>query len=107
MKLHPSMRLKVKGDTFFVPDENGGVYFRNNEGSFRMEGRSIVEWINHLMPVFDGTHTLGELTEGLDKAHRNRVYEIAQVLYDNGFLRDVASDPPHSLRDELITNYAS
>nr|WP_081841045.1 putative thiazole-containing bacteriocin maturation protein [Alicyclobacillus macrosporangiidus] len=107
VKLHPSMRLKVKGDTFFVPDESGGVYFRNNEGSFRMEGRSIVEWINHLMPVFDGTHTLGELTEGLNDAHRNRVYEIAQVLYENGFLRDVASDPPHSLRDELITNYAS
>jgi putative thiazole-containing bacteriocin maturation protein len=82
------------------------VYFRNNEGSFRMEGRSIVEWINHLMPVFDGTHTLGELTEGLNEAHRNRVYEIAQILYDNGYLRDEASDPPHSLRAEIITSYA-
>lgn len=106
MKLHPSMRLKVKGDTFFVPDETGGVYFRNNEGSFRMEGRGIVEWINHLMPVFDGTHTLEELTEGLNEAHRHGVFEIAQVLYDNGFVRDVAADPPHALRAELITSYA-
>jgi putative thiazole-containing bacteriocin maturation protein len=107
VKLNASMRLKVKGDTFFVPDGNGGVYFRNNEGSFRMEGKSIVEWINHLMPVFDGTYTLGELTEGLSEAHRNRVYEIAQVLYDNGFVRDVASDPPHSLRAEIVATYAS
>ena len=26
----PSMRLKVKRDTFFLPEPNRGVYFRNN-----------------------------------------------------------------------------
>ena len=34
-KLNPSTRLKVKRDTFFLPDPKGGVYFRNNLSSFR------------------------------------------------------------------------
>jgi hypothetical protein len=33
--------LKVKRDMFFLPDPNGGVYFRNNVRSFRMEGSTI------------------------------------------------------------------
>ncbi len=36
--LTPMMRLKVKRDTFFLPDSNSGVYFRNNKSSFRVEG---------------------------------------------------------------------
>ncbi|UUZ82272.1 hypothetical protein LJK88_49085 [Paenibacillus sp. P26] len=37
--LKPSMRPKLNGDTFIIPDSSGAVYFRNNIGSFRMEGR--------------------------------------------------------------------
>jgi putative thiazole-containing bacteriocin maturation protein len=102
----PSMRLKVKGDTFFLPDGNGGVYFRNNEGWFRMEGRSIHQWIETLIPVFNGELSLADLTDGLPGPHREMVYNIADVLYQNHFVRDVSQDRPHDLSDAVLQKYA-
>jgi putative thiazole-containing bacteriocin maturation protein len=104
--LKPSMRLKVNADTFFLPDPTGGVYFRNNIGSFHMEGRTILQWIEKLIPVLNGEHTLEELTDGLPTPYRDRVYEIAEVLYQNGFVRDVSRDRPHQLPEEILKRYA-
>ncbi|WP_067932730.1 putative thiazole-containing bacteriocin maturation protein [Alicyclobacillus kakegawensis] len=105
--LRPSMRMKVKADTFFVPDPNGdGVYFRNNEGSFRIEGRSIHLWVEKLLPVFNGQHTLQELTDGLPEPYRDRVYDIAELLYKNGYVRDVSTDLPHQLSHQVAMKYA-
>ncbi|SMF92211.1 putative thiazole-containing bacteriocin maturation protein [Paenibacillus uliginis N3/975] len=104
--LNPSMRLKVKRDTFFLPDLSG-VYFRNNVSSFRMEGEAIDQWIETLIPIFNGEHRLGDLTDGLPDQHRNQVYEIAEVLYRNGFARDVSQDTPHQLPEEVLKKYAS
>lgn len=106
-KLNDSARLKVKRDTFFLPDPNGGVYFRNNSSSFRMKGKTIYQWIEKLMPMFNGEHTLGELTAGLSVPYRNRVYEIAEILYRNGFVRDVNQDRPHQLDSKILKKYAS
>ncbi|MGV2643486.1 bacteriocin maturation protein, partial [Clostridium perfringens] len=89
--LNTSMRLKVKRDSFFLPDSSG-VYFRNNVSSFRMEGAAIDQWIEKLIPIFNGEYRLGDLTDGLPNQHRNQVYEIAEVLYRNGFARDVSQD---------------
>ncbi|AIE60235.1 putative thiazole-containing bacteriocin maturation protein [Bacillus methanolicus] len=105
--LNPSMRLKVKRDTFFLPDPNRGVYFRNNLSSFRMEGSTIDQWVEKLIPMFNGEYTLGKLTEGLPGPYRDRVYEIAEVLYRNGFVRDVSQDRPHQLTDQVLKKYAS
>jgi putative thiazole-containing bacteriocin maturation protein len=105
--LTPSARLKVKRDTFFLPDPNGGVYFRNNVSSFRMEGSTISQWIEKLMPMFNGEHTLEDLTDKLPDPYRRRVYEIAEILYQNGFVRDVSQDRPHQLTDEVLKKYAS
>ncbi|QYR19587.1 putative thiazole-containing bacteriocin maturation protein [Paenibacillus sp. sptzw28] len=105
--LNPSMRLKVKGDTFYLPDPEGGVYFRNNTGSFRMEGSMIDQWIEKLIPVFNGEYTMEDLTDGLPDQYRERVYEIAEVLHTNGFVRDVSDDRPHQLPEEIVRKYAS
>ena len=105
--LNPSMRLKVKRDTFFLADSNRGVYFRNNISSFRMEGSTIGQWVEKLIPMFNGEYTLGNLTEGLPGPYRDRVYEIAEVLYRNGFVRDVSQDYPHQLEDQVLKRYAS
>lgn len=106
IKLNPSMRLKVKRDTFFLPDSSG-VYFRNNVSSFRMEGEAIDQWIEKLIPIFNGEHRLGDLTDGLPERHRNQVYHIAEVLYRNGYARDVSQDAPHQLSEEVLKRYAS
>ncbi|XRG77892.1 putative thiazole-containing bacteriocin maturation protein [Rossellomorea sp. GAMAL-10_SWC] len=106
-KLNPSARLKVNRDTFFVPDSNGGVYFRNNLSSFRMEGTSVNQWIEKLLPMFNGEHSLDSLTNGLPDQYRERVYEIGEILYNNGFARDVSKDHPHQLSKDILTKYAS
>lgn len=105
--LNPSMRLKVKRDTFFLPDPNSGVYFRNNLSSFRMEGSAIDQWVEKLIPMFNGEYTLGDLTDGLPGPYRERVYEIADVLYRNGFVRDVSQDRSHELADQVLKKYPS
>ncbi len=106
-KLNSNSRPKVKRDTFYLPDPEGGVYFRNNVNSFRMEGRTIYQWIEKLMPMFNGKRTLEELTEGLTAPYRNRVYEIGETLYKNGFVRDTSKDRPHQLNSILLEKYAS
>jgi putative thiazole-containing bacteriocin maturation protein len=105
--LNPSMRIKVKRDTFFVPDRNGGVYFRNNTGSFHMQGEMVDQWIEKLLPMFNGQYTLGDLTDGLPDPYRDRVFEIAEVLYLNGFVRDVSGDGLNQLPDEVLGKYIS
>ncbi|MGC5327873.1 putative thiazole-containing bacteriocin maturation protein [Brevibacillus sp. SYSU BS000544] len=105
--LDPSMRLKVKRDTFFLPDPNGSVYFRNNVGSFRMEGSDIDQWVEQLIPVFNGEHTLEQLTDGLPDDYRDRVIEIAESLFQNGFVQDVSQDLPHQLTNNVLKKYAS
>jgi putative thiazole-containing bacteriocin maturation protein len=106
-KLNSSTRLKVKRDTFFLPDPKGGVYFRNNLSSFRMEGNTIYQWIEKLLPMFNGEQTLGELTVGLTAPYRDRVYEIGETLYKNGFVRDISKDVPHQLNRKVLEKYAS
>jgi putative thiazole-containing bacteriocin maturation protein len=106
-KLNSYSRLKVKRDTFYLPDPQGGVYFRNNESSFRMEGGTIYQWMEKLMPMFNGEQTLGDLTEGLTAPYRNRVFELAETLYNNGFVRDVSKDIPHQLNSKVLEKYGS
>jgi len=105
--MNPSMRLKVKRDTFFLPDPNSGVFFRNNVSSFRMEGSMIDQWVEKLIPMFNGEYTLEYLTQGLPAAYRDRVFEIAEALYRNGFVRDVSQDLHHSLNEQVLKKYAS
>ncbi len=106
MRLSPSMRMKMNRDTFFLPDPKGSVYFRNNAGSFQMEGKSIDQWVEKLLPMYNGDITLGQMTEGLPGLYRERVFEITETLYKNGFLRDLSQDSPHQLEEEILKKYA-
>jgi putative thiazole-containing bacteriocin maturation protein len=72
-----------------------------------MEGSAIDQWLEKLIPVLNGEHTLHDLTDGLPDEYRDRVYEIAESLYQNGFVRDVSQDRPHQLPEEVRKTYAS
>ncbi|RBP04475.1 putative thiazole-containing bacteriocin maturation protein [Rossellomorea aquimaris] len=106
-KLDPSMRLKVKRDTFYLPEPGRGVYFRNNLCSFRMEGSGIDQWVEKLLPMFNGEYSLEYLTNGLPGPYKNRVMEMAEVLHKNGFVRDVSRDLPHQLSEHAVKKFAS
>ena len=57
------------------------VCISNDLSSFRMEGNTIYQWIEKLMPLFNGEQLLGDITEGLTAQYRNRVYELGETLY--------------------------
>ncbi|WP_371019012.1 putative thiazole-containing bacteriocin maturation protein [Pseudalkalibacillus sp. JSM 102089] len=107
MNIHPSMRLKLKKGTFFMPEPNGSVYFRNNSGSFRMEGRTIHQWIEKLIPMYNGEYSLASLTDGLPDPYRNRIYEITDSLFTNGFLHDISKDRSHQLKPHVVEKFAA
>ena len=106
MNVDPSMRLKLKKGTFFMPEPNS-VYFRNNSGSFCMEGSTIHQWIEKLIPMFNGEYSLAHLTDGLPEPYRDRVYEISDTLFTNGFLRDVSGDRPHKLKQHVVEKFSA
>lgn len=106
-KLDPSMRLKVKRDTFYLSEPNRGVYLRNNSCSFRLEGIGIDQWVEKLLPMFNGEYSLEKLTDGLPGPYRERVFQIAEVLLENGFVRDAAKDDSHTLSEEVMKKFAS
>lgn len=106
MTLNPSMRPRVKPDTYAIDDGAGGVYLQNNEGSFRFEGQTIARWIEKLLPMFTGEHTLGDLTDELPVPYKNRVYDIASVLHENGYIQDLSLNLPHHLSEQVQKAYA-
>ncbi len=67
----------------------------------------IDKWVEKLMPMFNGQHTLEYLTTGLPGPYRDRVFEIAETLVSNGFARDVSQDRPHQLTEQVIKKHAS
>ncbi len=67
----------------------------------------IDKWVEKLMPMFNGQHTLEYLTNGLPGPYRDRVFEIAETLVSNGFARDVSQERPHQLTEQVIKNHAS
>jgi putative thiazole-containing bacteriocin maturation protein len=106
-KVNPSMCLKVKKDLFIYPEPNKGVYLRNNVTSVRMEGSTIEKWLEKLIPMLDGSLTLSEITNGLPEPYKEQVYKITDVLFENGFVRDVSQDLPYELPDHILKKYAS
>ncbi|MBX0356720.1 bacteriocin maturation protein [Halobacillus sp. Nhm2S1] len=106
IKVQPSMCLKIKKGTFFMP-ETDRVYFRNNAGSFQMEGPMIQQWIEKLIPMLDGSHSMESLTDGLPNPYRERLYDITDTLYQNGFLLDVSQERPHELKEQVVEAFVS
>lgn len=107
VKLNPSMRLAVNRDTFFLPSPDGSVYFRNNVGTFRMEGEMIDQWVQKLLPIFNGEHTLAEITADLPEEYQTQIYRIANSLLQNGFARDVSERKPHQLSVEVVEQFSA
>ncbi|MCM3140739.1 putative thiazole-containing bacteriocin maturation protein [Brevibacillus sp. MER 51] len=106
VRLNPSMRIKVKRDTVYLPDSDGSVYFRNNIGTFRMKGDMIDRWVDQLMPMFNGEYTLAQLTDDLPEEYQQQIYQVADTLLQNGFLQDISREKPHELSPEIMSAYA-
>jgi len=100
-----TMRPKLKSDTFYIPVADG-VYFRNNQGSYKIKGKVMYRWVEKLAPYLDGQHTLEEITDGLDEERRAMVTHLVTILLTNHFLKDTSHDLPHTLSPLELETYA-
>ena len=100
------MQPKLKGDTFFLPVEDG-IYFRNNQGSLKMKGQAISRWVESLAPYLNGEHTLDDLTVGLDLQKQAMVRDLVNTLTAQGFVKDISQDLAHNLSPTEQETYAS
>ena len=76
------MRPKLKGDTFFMPTQDG-IYLRSNQKSFWIKGKVVYRWLECLVPYFNGCYTLEEIVEGLDPAQQAMVTHLVDILTTN------------------------
>lgn len=100
------MRPKLRDDTLYVPISDG-VYLKNNRGVLRIPGKQVYQWVDRLAPHLDGTHTLDELTDGLSADRQQMVAQLVELLADNGFVKDVTDDRPHTLSPAETRAYAA
>lgn len=49
-----------------------------------MDGDGIYNWIEKLMPMFNGNYSLAEITDGLPLPYQNRVFEIERFYIQMG-----------------------
>ncbi|HEY4033502.1 MAG TPA: hypothetical protein VGL94_06010 [Ktedonobacteraceae bacterium] len=99
------MRPKLKADTFYTPVPDG-VYFRNNQTSFRIKGKVIYRWVERLAPYLNSQHTLEEITEELDSERQAMVTDLVETLTTNHFLKDSSTlyfSPTRSVGEFVCT----
>lgn len=97
------MQPKLKGDTFYMPLADG-IYLRNNQRTLKIKSKAAYRWLERLAPYLNGQHTLEALTHNLPPEKQIMVNDLVKALLDNGFLKDVSSDRPHTLntREEQL-----
>src|SRR5437763_17018163 len=99
------MRPKLKSDTFFIPMD-GGVYLRNNEKSFALKGKALAVLLERLAPALDGRYTLDQLCQAMPVEKRPLLTNLVRLLTNQGYIKNVENDHPHSLAPELLELYA-
>lgn len=107
MKLDPSTRPKMKAGTYVVADMCGNVYVQNRDRVHRFQGEATAQWLEKLMQVFTGEYTLAELTDGLSHAYRQRIYDIASLLLEEGYAHDASQSRPHHLSKQVQNAFSS
>lgn len=85
-RIRDDKRLKLKRDTFFIPDGDS-VYFRNNAGSFSIKGRGVYTLVEALVPYLNGQYTLSEITNAFPSKHVSAITKVCVSLHKNGFLK--------------------
>jgi hypothetical protein len=99
------MKLTLHDDVYYAA-VGDGVYLVSPEGSRRITGASIAQWVDRLAPYLDGRNTLAELTAGLPRERKQMVERVVAALRDCGAIREVADDQPAALSASALAGYA-
>jgi hypothetical protein len=91
------MRPKLLGDSYFVPLPRDGLYVRSSHRIVRITDIPIYPWMERIAPYLTGEYTLAELTSSISEDKAKLVRELVRALHDQGVVRDLDADLPHSL----------
>jgi hypothetical protein len=71
-----------------------GIVFRLGDDFLPIEGRRIGDYLQRLLPHFDGKWTAEQLCSTLNEQHRETVSRLVKALQDAGMLYETAADLP-------------
>lgn len=100
------MRVKLKNDVFFLKVEDG-AYLKNNQGAFTLKGKTVYDWLEHLVPYLTGDYTLEDLCRNLSEDKRKMVRNLVEVLIERKFVKQVVEGEAHSLSQAELQIYRS
>ncbi|PEU19226.1 MULTISPECIES: TOMM precursor leader peptide-binding protein [unclassified Bacillus (in: firmicutes)] len=99
------MRPKLKGDVFYMLDEDG-VLFQSLNSTFKIHGKGVYPLISKVIPVLDGNIELDSLLQVIPPHLSGKLKEIIQVLEKEGFIRDTTFEQVHTLTQKEQELYA-
>lgn len=89
-------RFRIRADAFYVRHD-GGVWLRNDTGSFSIRGAGAYELLEVLFQSLDGDRALDDICSELPDSARRSVLRLVETLWRNDFVREVrfeAEVPP-------------
>jgi bacteriocin biosynthesis cyclodehydratase domain-containing protein len=99
------VRPQLLRDAYCVPLDNDGVYVRSTHRVMTIEDVPIYPWVERLIPYLTGAYTLEELTSRLPEDQRQLVADLVRTLHQQGLVRDLVTDLPHSLSEAELAAY--
>lgn len=107
-QIDEASRFAVKADAFFVRHD-GGVWLRNDHGSFSIRGAGAYELVETVFANLDGQRSVADLCAGLPDAARQSVTRLLGTLSGNGFLKRIehpVEHPPDWMRERYPAQLA-
>jgi hypothetical protein len=95
--------FKVRPDAFFVRHD-GGVWLRNNHGSFSLKGERSYELVNALFALLDGGRSNAEICARFPTATGDAVRHLIATLLRRGFVKEL-HDAPEPVADWMSELY--
>lgn len=87
------MYLFLKHDTFFLPTENNGIFFRNNYNNIKVNVKEAYLLFQKILPFLDGSSDLKKVLNQIKDVHIRKFYnKLLLSLNNKGFL--ISSDVP-------------
>ncbi|MGH7801227.1 MAG: TOMM precursor leader peptide-binding protein [Thermodesulfobacteriota bacterium] len=99
------IKPKIKDGWCIIPTDKY-VLFRG-KGIFKVEGESLREFIQVLLPLLDKGHTLREILNILDEYREEDIVKALTLLNDEGILEDASTKIPKNLSPNELKHYQS
>lgn len=81
------MYYLLKANTFYLPLEDGGIFFKNGEGTVAIHNKNSFIMLKKIEPALNGRIDLDDQISKIEnKPVRDYIYSLIDVLKDKGYL---------------------